>query len=204
MDHQPLTTFHGDEINFRELWQTLVKRKFLIAFTTLLFTMAATIYAWTTKPTYTGKILIEVGEVINNNNQVINNNQPTTIFNLDNINNLQAITMQETGLTVEAPNQTTNILKISMESTNFSEIKPKLEQAVDFILTRHQEKAKLYQNNNAKIRMTQMIGTVHVDTLPIKPKKQLIITTAIIGGLIFGIFLALFLEFILTKFKEEK
>ncbi len=46
------------------------------------------------------------------------------------------------------------------------------------------------------IVMTHIVGKIYTHTKPIKPKKKLIIVVALITGLIFGIFLVFFLEFI--------
>ncbi len=46
------------------------------------------------------------------------------------------------------------------------------------------------------IVMTHIVGKIYTHSKPIKPKKRLIIVVALITGLIFGIFLVFFLEFI--------
>lgn len=194
MNNEHRALLQEDEIDLRQLWMTLVNRKVVIFSITIVVTIIAIIFAWTTVPLYSGSVLLEVGEVVNNN-QVVNN-QATTIYSLDNINNLKEITTQATGTNANIPSGTSNILKLSIESSNPSEIKVKLENAAQFIIARHQEKAKLYQNDNSKIRMTQVIGDIQIGSNPIKPKKQLIISVGFISGLIFGIFLAFFLEFI--------
>lgn len=195
-DNANTKTLQNDEIDLRELWTTLVKRKMTILTVTAITTISAALYAYTAAPVYRGEVLVEVGEVINNNQPTINNNQPTTIFTLDNINNLQTITVRATGLNVEIPKNVTNILRISCDSTNKNEISLQLQKAVGFIMERHKQKATLYKNENAKIQMTRIIGGISITDQPIKPKKQLIVTVAFISGLILGIFLAFFREFI--------
>lgn len=196
MNHEQHIRVQEDEIDLHELWTILVKRKVTIFIVIVISSLIATTFAWTTVPIYNGSILLEVGEVVNN--QVINN-QPTTIYSFDNINNLKEITTQATGTDATIPNGTSNVLKLSIESSNPSEIKTKLENAAQFIIARHQEKAKLYRNDNSKIRMTQVIGDIQIESDSIKPKKQLIVGVGIISGLILGIFLAFFLEFIGTR-----
>ncbi len=44
--------------------------------------------------------------------------------------------------------------------------------------------------------MTQIVGKIYTHNYPVKPKKKLILVVAFITGLIFGIFLVFFLEFI--------
>ena len=82
MNQEQMHYIEEDKIDLRELWQVLVKRKISILVITLLVTAIAGIYTFTVKPVYQGNALIEIGEVVNNN-------KPTTIFYLDNINNLK-------------------------------------------------------------------------------------------------------------------
>ncbi len=46
------------------------------------------------------------------------------------------------------------------------------------------------------IVMTRIVGKIYTHNKPIKPKKKLIVVVALVTGLIFGIFLVFFLEFI--------
>ena len=52
-----------DTIDLRELFQTLKRRKKMILLITLLVTLLAVIYAWTAKPVYEVKAMIEVGKL---------------------------------------------------------------------------------------------------------------------------------------------
>ena len=54
-----------------------------------------------------------------------------------------------------------------------------------------------------KITRTHIVGEVEVLDAPIKPKKALILITAVITGLMFSVFLAFFLAFI-ESFREEE
>ena len=190
-------TIQNDGIDLRELWATLVKRKLTIIAVSTITTIAAAFYSWNIAQVYSGEVLIEVGEVVNNN-------QPTTIFNLDNINNLKEVTIKKTGLNADIPSGTSNILRISSENSDLSAIKPQLQKAVDFIIERHEQKAKLYGMPDSKIRTTQVVGEISVSEQPIKPKKQLIVAVGFIGGLILGIFLAFFMEFISNGRKVDE
>ena len=186
-----------DKIDLRELWQVLFKRKVSILVITLLVTAIAGIYAFTVKPVYQGSALIEIGEVVNNS-------KPTTIFYLDNINNLKDIVIQTQSINADVPKKTNNLLRLSYESTDKSLITSRLQTTIEYIFERHQEKAKLYENINAKIRMTQIIGQIDVGENSIKPKKALTIIVAFITGLMLSVFLAFFLEFIQGNREEEE
>ena len=52
-----------DTIDLRELFQTLKRRKKIILLTTLLVTLLASVYAWTAKPVYEVKAMIEIGKL---------------------------------------------------------------------------------------------------------------------------------------------
>ena len=52
-----------DTIDLRELFQTLKRRKKIILLITLLVTFLASVYAWTAKPVYEVKAMIEVGKL---------------------------------------------------------------------------------------------------------------------------------------------
>jgi uncharacterized protein involved in exopolysaccharide biosynthesis len=200
-----------EEIDLRFIVQILIKRKFTIIIIALLFTMSIAIKAWTAAPIYSGNVYLEIGEVVNTN--VIANNSSSIIIKLDSINNLKEITKVAiaasdikaasdiTAANITIQNGTDNVLKISMESTNPEEIQSKLVHTVKFILTRHEEKAKLYQNTNSKIRMTKVISNVNIVKDPNKPKKTFIIGVSFFGGLVLGVFLAFLQEFIANKRK---
>lgn len=208
MNNQPSQSIQDDQINLKELWATLAKSKLTIITTTLISTIAAVGYVITATPIYQGNVLIEVGEVVNNheivNNYQLVNSQPTTIFNLDNINTLKEVTVATTGTNITIPNGTSNILNITMESSDKVEIQSKLNDTIQFILNRHHEKAKLYQTAEAKIRMTQVIGEIHVGDKAIKPKVGLIITVGLMTGLILGIFMVFLRELISKSRKNEE
>lgn len=196
-NHESLA--QNDEIDIREIWSILLKRKLTIFIVTLIATFFAVFYAETATPVYSGGVLIEIGEVVNVS-EGRDNGSSTTIFYLDNINTLKEITAQISNLKVEVPNGVGNMLRITAEGPDKAEIRSRLESAVQFIMQRHAEKAELYKNSHIKIKMTQIVGKINVSDYPIKPKKQSIITVSLIGGLIFGIFLAFLLEF----FQHEK
>lgn len=186
---------HNDEIDLYELWSTLLKHKVLIIFITILSTCFAGVFAWNTTPRYTGNALIEVGEIVNQT-QNENHQNETTILKLDsNLVDLKEVTSKMTNVTVSIPNGSNNVIQLSAENSSPSEIKSILQKSVDFIIARHQEKAKFYSNENSKIRMTQLIGDIYVSHEPIKPKKQVTIVLGLVGGLMLAVFLAFALEF---------
>lgn len=202
MNNNPPATILNDEIDLRTLWATLVKRKLAILAITVTATLLTGMYAWTLTPVYSGKVLIEVGSFVLNNNPV--NDKPTIIQSLDNIGDLKEIIIQvievnatkKEKMTLNTPQGSSNLIEISFESPDKQQIAKKLDEASTFILNRHHEKANLYTNEDSKIRVTQIIGKINVGNGPIKPNKQSIILSGLLGGLVLGIFMAFFLELI--------
>lgn len=184
---------HNDEIDLYELWSILIKHKLLIIIITILSTSFAGVFAWNTTPIYTGSALIEVGEIVN---QSDNNQTATTVLKLDaNLGDLKEVTSKMMNVAVSIPNGSSNVIQLSVDNSSPSEIKSILQKSVDFIIARHQEKAKFYSNENSKVRMTQLVGNIYVSHEPIKPNKKTIIATGLISGFILSIFLAFVLEF---------
>lgn len=199
------TTMNNNEIGLMELWQIIIKQKVLILVITGLTTVSAVIYVIIAKPIYSGSVMVEMGEVVNNNVVVVNNvviddkvkntSERSTVFYLDNIYNLKDIISRATNTTITVPKKSTNILILSYANNDKELIKKKLEDAINFIMTRHKEKAELYKNNTSKIKITQIIGEVNIGNTPIKPDKKRIVLLAFLTGLIISIFVAFLLEF---------
>lgn len=68
-------------------------------------------------------------------------------------------------------------------------IQSQLQAAIDFVMQRHEAKAKLYQD--VTISPTQQIAPIAVGDKPIKPKSNLIIAVALVLGLMLGVFVVL-------------
>lgn len=193
-----------NEIDLRILWKVLLKRKLVIIAFTIFTTIYAVIYVWIEKPIFSGSVLIEIGDVIINSEPI--NDKPTIIMTIKNTNNLKEIISQslldqdnKINTMIKIPQGTSNLLLLSYEHTNKQHIKNTLKQVINIILERHKEKAVFFAQCNAKIKPTAVISKITILPEPIKPKKQLIISIGFISGLILGIFLAFFLEFIGTR-----
>lgn len=193
-----------EEIDVRFIMQILLKRKFTVMIIALLFTTGITIKVWMSTPIYSGNVFLEIGEVVNTYETV--NNSASTIIKLDNINNLKEITKVVMAASnpsaimhITTQNGTDNILHISAESVNPEEIQSTLASTVRYILARHEEKVKLYQNPHSKIRMTKVIGKINVEKEAKDTKKLFISAVAFFGGLVLGIFLVFVQELITNK-----
>lgn len=196
------TNTQNDEIDLRDLWTTLVKRKLSIITISLITTLCAVLYVSTAKPVYGGEVLIEIGDIILNGEK--NNDKPTLIEPIEKPNDLKEAISQvllsiddrkKDKLKVESPKQSTKLIKISYEDGDKQVIRQKLQEAVVFILKRHEEKGAFYQKTGAHIRSSAIIGKIDIFTDPLKPKKVLIVVMAMLGGLMMGVVIALFRGF---------
>lgn len=196
-------TLQNDEIDLRELWATLVKRNLTILAVTVIATISAAFYAYTATPIYSGKVLIEIGDVVINSKT--DNNKPTIIQLLDSPADVQGIIEQtfnsyivneDKKIKIEFPKGSGRLILLSYESSDKNLIGEKLQEGVNLVMTRHKEKESFYQHVNGQVHPTAVVDKISISDGPIKPKKQLIIAIAFISGLMFGIFLAFFREFI--------
>lgn len=187
-------TIQEDEIDIRELFRTLVKHKIKIVLITLAVTLAALIYTLMKNPTpiYEGKVLVEIGEIQNEN-------AGSSYF--DNPNNLAVIVSNQfKNISASTPKGTNKLIELTASNADKDSIQNSLNSAVSFILDRHKEKA----NFHTKYIMTQQIGEIHINNTPINvPKKKLIIVVAFVTGLILSIFFVFLLEFIRGE-KEQQ
>jgi len=180
------------EIDLRELFLTLWKKKVFIIGFTLLVTIASIIYVnfrpYT--PVYQGKLLVEIGEVFNKNNE-------SSL--LDHTGNL-IIILNSNNFSASSPRGTNNLLEISHDSSDKILIEKNIQNAYQFILERHKEKTKFYD----KYISTKKIGEVTISNQPInKPKKKLIVAVSFVTGFILSIFLVFFIDFIKSISKSH-
>ena len=93
---------------------------------------------------------------------------------------------------------------MSYESSDTGLISKKLQEGVNLILAQDKEKEEFYQHVNAQVRPTAVVDKIRTSNEAIKPKKMLIITVALISGLMLGIFAAFFREFISNGRKVDE
>lgn len=175
-----------DEIDLRELFKTLWKKKVFIVLFTFSMTALAIIYALFQNPTpmYKGTVLVEIGEVQSEN-------FPANL--LERPSNLAVILERARGVQAIIPGGSVSVLEVQKIGTDILHIEEDLSATVDFIIHRHQEKAAFHEN----VIMTKQIGEIGVGTTPINtPKKQLIITVGAVTGFILSIFLVFLMQFI--------
>lgn len=184
-----------DEIDLRELFLTLWKKKIFILIFTFIITVLSILYVnfKPYEPVYQGKLLVEIGEVFNKNNDSQLIDYPGNLVKIIEEN------LAKDGLTSLIPRNTNNLIEISVNSKNKSNIKDTLTSAYDFIVNRHNEKTKLYE----KFTHTKKVGDINIGNEPVnKPKKKLIVVVSFVTGFILSIFLVFFMEFI-RSFKNK-
>ena len=182
-----------DEIDLRELFKTIWEKKIFILLFTSIVTIISIIYVSFKNPIpiYQGKTYIEIGQI---------QSQNFGANYLDSSINLSEILKLELKVSTNIPKGTQSLLEISLNNQNKEKIKENLEKAVEFVINRHKEKAKFYEN----VIMTKQIGNIQIDNNPInKPKKSLIVVVSFVTGFILSIFIVFFMQFINSIRKEE-
>lgn len=185
-----------NEIDLKELFLNLWKNKVFIFGFTFVVTLISVLYVSfkSYTPIYQGKLLVEIGQVFNKNNDSELIDYPY---------NLNEIIKQEVfidSLVINIPKRTDNLLEIVVKNKNKSIIKKSLNKVYTFIINRHNDKTKYYE----KSINTKKVGDIIINNSPInKPKKKLTVTVSFITGFILSIFLVFFIEFI-RNFKNKE
>lgn len=193
MENNQQRYIEEDEIDLRELFLTIWRKKVFIVLLTFIVTVSSILYInfKPYEPLYQGKLLVEIGEVFNKNNDSQLIDYPGNLVKI--------IEENLSGLISSIPRNTNNLIELSVSSKNKSDIKDTLTSAYDFIVNRHNEKTKLYE----KFTHTKKVGDINIGNEPInKPKKKLIIAVSFVTGFILSIFLVFFMEFI-RSFKNK-
>lgn len=183
-----------DEIDLRELFKTIWEKKLFVILFTSIVTLIAIIYVLVKNPIpiYQGKAFLEIGKIQSQKFGQILLDYPTDLAEILNIE----YKVESSGV-----KSTTSILEITSKNENKEKIQNNIKDAVAFIINKHIEKAKFYEN----AIMTKQIGNIVIDDTPInKPKKLFIVVVSFVSGFILSIFLVFFIEFIKNFNKEDK
>lgn len=186
---------YEDEIDLKELFITIWEKKIFVVVFTAIVTILAFIYVFFKNPipVYQGKLYLEIGKIQDKNFS------PAYIEHSGNLSNLLNI---EFGINANLLKGTQSILELTYNSIEKEEIIKKLEEAKDYVITKHIEDTEFYEH---KI-MTKVIGKgVVISSEAInKPKKKLIVAVAFVTGFILSIFLVFFIQFVRTLKEEIK
>lgn len=182
-----------DEIDLRELFKTIWEKKLFVILFTSIVTLIAIVYVLVKNPIpiYQGKAFLEIGKI---------QSQTFGQALFDNPTDLAQILSIEYKVEASTPKGTISLLEIISKNENKEEIQNNIKEAVTFIVNKHIEKAKFYEN----VIMTKQIGDIQIDNNPInKPKKLLIVIISFVTGFMLSIFLVFFLQFINSIKKED-
>jgi len=132
--HNAIT--HEDEIDLRELWQTLVNYKKLIVAITLSITLLATIYAFIKTPLFEAKAVIEIGSsgttLLEDPFTLVKRIEIKYIANSDN-------NITETLQKVMAIKGTKNLIELSVLALSNQQAENYLTKIVEDVKQRHHE-----------------------------------------------------------------
>lgn len=182
-----------DEIDLRELFKTIWEKKLFVILFTSIVTLVAIIYVLVKNPIpiYQGKAFLEIGKI---------QSQTFGQSLFDNPTDLAQILSIEYKVEASIPKATISLLEITSKNENKEKIQNNIKDAVAFIINKHIEKAKFYEN----AIMTKQIGNIVIDDTPInKPKKLLIVVVSFVSGFILSIFLVFFMQFVNSIRKED-
>ena len=182
-----------DEIDLRELFRAIWDKKIFILLFTTIVTFISVIYVYSKNPIplYQGKIYIEIGQIQSQNFGQIS---------LDSASDLAGILNLEFKVNANIFKSTTKILEISITNEDKNLIKQNLEKSVEFIINKHKEKAKFYEN----VIMTRQVGDIEIGKNPINmPKKKPIVVVTFVSGIILSIFIIFFVYFINSIRRKE-
>lgn len=181
-----------DEIDLRELFKTIWEKKLFVILFTSLVTLIAIIYVLVKNPIpiYQGKAFLEIGKI---------QSQTFGQSLFDNPTDLAQILSIEYKVEASIPKLTISLLEITSKNENKEKIQNNIKDAVAFIINKHTEKAKFYEN----AIMTKQIGNIVIDDNPInKPKKLFIVVVSFVSGFILSIFIVFFMQFV-NNFRKE-
>ena len=200
---------YKDEIDLKELFLTIWKRRIFVVMFTFILTFFGALFAFFKPyaPMYQGQMIIEIGDVFNKDDNVRSTEAPGNlikniiIFYKDNYIDEKVLDgfslvalegiLKNYGFSLTAPKGSNNLVEIELKSEDKNIIKDILTEIGDFIIARHKERNKMYE----KFTPTQIIGEISISEEPInEPKRVLIVVISFISGLILSIFLILFMQ----------
>ena len=188
-----------DEIDLKELFLVLWRKRIFICIFTSFVTLMAVVYVYFKPytPIYEGTLNIEIGEVFDKNNS---SKLIDFSYNLSKIIEKE---FDKYNIIVEIPKKTdpiiNNLIELKVLNNDRTLIAEHIEEVFKLIVNRHNSKIKLYE----KFIETKKIGEISISNQPINlPKKKLIVIVSFVSGLILSIFLVFLLNFI-TSFRDN-
>lgn len=156
MDTKQVQYIEEDEIDLRELFKTIVKRKYLIIFITLISTLLTGVYVFTIKPTYEVKAVIKIAHIENNpieaSEVIIERIKAVYVNNISD---------DETTIVSNVSNgkKAQDFLSLATQGLSNKEAEAKLNEVISFIQDNSKATIKQYitKNNNEIKRIEREI-----------------------------------------------
>jgi len=284
---QAMPPDNSDEIDLRELWNTLMRRKFVVLITMVLVLLAALAYIYLAQPVYEAKALLSIGHY-----SYFDEDGLLQVQLLEEVNNLSAYVNFNHSATSSVLDEDAGYFTITANGQNKNEAEKSLMIAVNDVLSKHNqfydsavetsqteinrlEKQIEYYSNDIlpnmrseleslqSLQLKRMADNVNSSTLslemdyllnqiisgkisgiaelvditvptlnaevmtlekilnepylqkttlvngissgnsPVKPNKKMILAVSLVAGLMLGVFLVFFLEFLRGSKKED-
>lgn len=143
---QKIKTYQENEIDLREVWQTIVKRKMFISAMALGVTVCAIVYAFSKEPIYEVKTVFEIGYYSNSNNNNILIESPLSLVKRLEITHIANHDAKDKGYlqTAELLKGSLNLVEIVVIAPSNEEGIAKTNKIVDAVYKRHQEFLESY------------------------------------------------------------
>ncbi len=143
---QDVKTYQEDEIDLREVWRTIVKRKIFIGAVTLGITVGATIYAFSKEPIYEVKTVFEIGSYSNSNSNSVLIESPLSLVKRLEIMHIVNNDTKDKGYlqTAELVKGSLNLVEIAVRAPSNEEGIVKTNKIIDEVYKRHQEFLESY------------------------------------------------------------
>lgn len=176
-----------DEMDLFELWDNLWHHKSLIILLTFFSTALGSGYAFFSNSVYQGTALVQVQQV-----QFSDNKLQKGYFSIEPESTTEMIINKIAPAALQVNRKVSGVLIITKESSDKSSIRNDITSTYELIKQRHASIFKALQRNDAiEVMPTKLVGDISVSDHPIKPKKGLIISLAMMLGLIIGVFIVL-------------
>ena len=168
---QNTTQYRQDEkIDPKELFRVLKKRKNLIWFMTILFTLFSLVYIFISTPVYEVKAMIQIGQVDEKPIDDVNNIKQKLIHQYDvNSKDKRELPIVKA---ISVPKKSTNIFALNIHANNNEEGIKYIQTVINKIETEYQEKTDAYEKNQKElIKLTKADIEENIKSLQLMKKE---------------------------------
>ncbi len=188
----PQPCFQEDEIDLFELWDWIVEQKSFVLGAVSIFLIAALSYVLVAAPVYEGRVVLQVGKL---SYKTADGFLYRKIYNPKDmvaaINAKFSRKDDKKRLRVSTPRNTESIIDIRYQSERKADIIAKIDQILAYVRSVEQEVSASLKTYGVRIVPSHLLLPTYIDDEPVKPKKTLILSAALVLGLMVGVFGAL-------------